>query len=99
MGFLVMGLGMQVFDAAGNIMIDVTTRLSRVIGTAGIPAGSTSSLTVPNAQQGTIWYAIYGNGGNRYSPIITVSGNVISWSPRGGFPGGAVDVTMLYGLY
>ncbi len=94
-----MGLGMQVFDAAGNIMIDVTTRLSRVIGTVAIPAASTSSLAVPNTSQGTIWYAIYGNNGNRYSPVITVAGGVISWSPRGGFPGGAVDVTMVYGLY
>ena len=95
-----MGLGMQVFDASGNIMIDVTTRLSRVIGTVAIPAASTSSLAVPNTMQGTIWYSIYGGGnGNRYSPVITVSGGVISWSPRGGFPGGAVDVTMVYGLY
>lgn len=95
-----MGLGMQVFDASGNLMIDVTTRLSRVIGTTLIPAGSTNSLAVPNTSQGTIWYAIYGGGnGNRYSPVITVSSGTISWSPHGGFPGGPVDVTMVYGLY
>jgi hypothetical protein len=94
-----MGLGMQVFDAAGNLAIDVTTRLSRVIGSTTIAAGSTGSIAVPNTTQGAIWFAIYGNGGNRYSPVMSVSGGVISWSPRTGFPGGAVDVTMLYGLY
>lgn len=94
-----MGLGMQVFDAAGNLLIDVTTRLSRVIGTIGIPAGSSGSIAVPNAGQGAIWYAIYTTGGNRYTPNISVANGVISWSPRGGFPGGPVDTSMIYGLY
>jgi len=94
-----MGLGMQVFDASGNLMIDVTTRLSRVIGTTTIGAGSTSSIAVPASGTGIVWYAVYGSGGNRYSPVISVSGDTISWSPRSGFPGGAVDVTILYGRY
>lgn len=94
-----MDLGMQVFDASGNIVIDVTTRLSRVIGTQAIAAGSTGSLAVPNTTQGLIWFAIYGNGGNRYSPVMSVSGGTISWSPKSGFPGGPVDVIMIYGLY
>ncbi|URL59630.1 hypothetical protein IM816_05905 [Luteibacter flocculans] len=99
MGIGIQVLGIQVFDAAGNLQIDVTTRLSRVIGTTVIPAGSSGAIAVPNAGQGAIWYAIYTTNGNRYTPVISVDNGVISWVPRGGFPGGPVDTTMIYGLY
>jgi len=94
-----MGVGAQVFDESGNLMIDVTTRLSRLFGTLLIGAGSTGSVIVADSGTGAIWYALYTANGNRYSPVMTISGDTISWSPRGGFPGGAVDATMLYGRY
>lgn len=94
-----MPVGMQVFDGSGNLIIDVTTRLSRIIDSVVIAAGSTGSINVPNSGEGTVWYALYTTNGNRYAPVITISGSTISWSPRSGFPGGAIDVTMLYGLY
>lgn len=97
-----MPIGMQVWDENGNLLIDVTTRLSRLIGSVVIPAGSTSSIAVPNSTEGLVWYAIYTTNGNRYSPVITVTNGAnasIAWAPRTAFPGGPVDATMLYGLY
>lgn len=94
-----MGLGVQVFDAAGNLLIDVTTRLSRVVGSQTITAGSTGSLSVPNSTQGKIWWAIAPSGGSRYVPLISISGNTISWSPNGSYPNGSVDALLIYGLY
>jgi len=94
-----MGLGIQVFDASGNLLIDVTTRMSRVINTQAIAAGSTGSLAVPNSTQGSIWWAILPNGGSRYVPLISLSGNTLSWSPNGSYPGGPADALLIYGLY
>ena len=94
-----MPVGFQTFDAAGNLLIDITTRLTRLIGSTTITAGSTGSVTVPDATQGTIWYAFQTANGNRYTPLISLSSATISWSPRTGFPGGPVDVIMLYGVY
>jgi len=94
-----MGLGMQAFDGAGNLLIDVTTRLSRVIGTQTIAAGSSGSLVVPNSTQGSIWWAICPSGASRYVPLISLSGSTISWSPNGSYPGGPVDALLIYGLY
>jgi hypothetical protein len=93
------GLGVQVFDASGNLLIDVTTRLSRVIGTQTITAGSSGSLAVPNATQGQIWWAISPSNGSRYVPLISISGNTISWSTNTSYPNGPVDSLLIYGLY
>ena len=94
-----MGVGIQVFDASGNLLIDVTTRLSRVIGTQPIAAGSTGSLAVPNSGQGRIWWAILPGGGSRYVPLVSLSGNTLSWSPNGSYPGTVTDALLIYGLY
>jgi len=94
-----MPAGMQVFDAAGNLLIDITTRLSRVIGTQAIAAGSSGSLVVPNAGQGAIWWAICPSSASRYVPLVSLSGSTISWSPNGSYPGSAVDALLIYGLY
>lgn len=93
-----MPAGMQVWDESGRLLVDITTRITRVSGMTVIPAGSTGSLVVPNADQGTVWYALYLNYNGRYRPVISISGGTISWSPSsiGGTP---VDVPILYGVY
>jgi hypothetical protein len=92
-----MPAGLQTFDAAGNIIVDLTTRITRVGGTASIPAGSTGSVSVPNASQGTIWYAFCHQTGERYYPGISVSGSTISWTPS--TQGTPADKTIIFGVY
>ena len=93
-----MAAGLQVWDASGHLVLDVTDPISRLSGTASIPAGSTGSVTVPNASQGSIWYAVLVNGGSTYCPVVSVSGSTISWSPATIFTP-AVDAILLYGTY
>jgi len=92
-----MPAGVQTFDAAGNIIVDITTRITRVGGVASIPAGSTGSVAVPNASQGAIWYAFLHTSGERYYPNITVSGGTISWTPS--TQGTPSDKSIIFGVY
>jgi hypothetical protein len=92
-----MPAGVQTFDSAGNIIVDITTRITRVGGTASIPAGSTGSVSVPNASQGSIWYAFLHTSGERYYPNITVSGGTISWTPS--TQGTPSDKSIIFGVY
>jgi len=95
-----MTAGIQAFDPSGNLIVDVSTRITRVSGFLSIPAGSIGSVTVPNADQGNVWYALYIplNSGKYYRPVMSVNGGVISWAPSTlGLP--AVDLSILYGVY
>lgn len=90
--------GMQIWNAAGVLVLDLADKVSRLSGTVNIPAGSTGSVNVPNASQGSIWYAVLVNGGSQYFPIVTISGSTISWSPSTLLTP-AVAAVMLYGVY
>ena len=96
-----MAQGFQAFDAAGNLLVDVSTRITKVIGSTTIVADSTGSLSVPNANTGLIWYALYFPVGSRYNPVIVVNNStgVISWSPNTAYPQTHTDVQMIYGVY
>lgn len=92
-----MPAGIQTFDAQGNIIVDLTTRICRVGGVVDIPAGSTGSVQVPNASQGTIWYAFCHVSGDRYYPGISVSGGTISWAPAS--VGTPTNKRLIFGVY
>lgn len=93
--------GLQVWDAAGNLIVDVTDRLQRKLGEVVIAAGATGSVTVAG---GTPWYYVAKNGSSagtaaEYAPTLSVSGNTISWGPNAVQGLGAVPVTLVYGVY
>lgn len=94
--------GLRIWDAAGNIILDVTDSLTRKVGEVVIPAGTTGSITVPAT--GRVWYYVAKNGsslGNNseYAPTLTVSGSTINWSPSAVQGYAAVDVTLVYGAW
>jgi len=93
-----MAQGFQAFDGSGNLLIDVTTRLCRMTGSAQIPAGDRNQLTVANATQGSVWWMIVPNVTSNYRPTVSVNGNVISWVPRP-FVTNPVAVTLFYGVF
>lgn len=93
-----MGAGIQCFNADGSLQFDSSNRLQRFGGTQVITAGSSGSVTVPNAAEGTIWYALLPANGSWYVPGITVSGATISWAPTTIYTP-AIDVTLIYGVY
>jgi hypothetical protein len=77
-----MAAGIQCFDASGNLLVDVTSRLARIVGSA--PVTANGSVLVPTA--GDLFYAfqpfaIWGfTNMNVLRPNFSVSGATLSWT-------------------
>lgn len=101
-------VGVRVRDrATGNIILDITDRLTRVIGVfnSGSAAGS---LNVPAFAMGAGWAAVLeaqlppSSPSTLYSyPIISISGTTLSWSfPN--YQGQSITIIpcdIIYGVY
>jgi len=84
--------GLQVFRSDGSLAVDLTDRITRVIGIRSISAGVAGSQVV-NTAYGTPWGIILPNT-STYAPYeaVTIVGDTISWNA-----GGAR--TLVYGVY
>lgn len=80
---------MQCWDANGNLLVDFTTRLARVLGSQyidGIGSDGSGSLMDTNLSQGEPFAIFQPEGlfnpisGDSPRPNIIISGNTISWS-------------------
>jgi hypothetical protein len=89
--------GLQVWNAAGQLVLDLADKISRLSGTVTVAAGATGSLTIPNTSQGTVWYAALVNGGSAYAPVVSVSGSTLQWQPGPMTP--AAGYILLYGVF
>jgi hypothetical protein len=103
-----MPAGLQCFDASGNLIVDITSRLSKICGVATLPNPATNgAFTDPNLSNGTPWLsfqptAIWGFINMDVSrPIFTISGNTISWTYSPGATGNNFKIvgTLFYGVY
>jgi hypothetical protein len=93
-----MGVGLQVWNASGTLVFDTGDRMSRVLGSFVATAAGSGSITLPTGV-GSYWYIVFpSSGSSYYAPVITISGNTLSWSPSTLFTP-AVDCTILYGVY
>ncbi len=99
-----MAAGLQCFDASGNLIVDITSRLTRIAGSASVSANG--SVAVPSG--GSIWYAfqaltIWGYiSMNVQRPNFSVSGTTLIWSysaPQSGTPSHTVSGTVFFGIY
>jgi hypothetical protein len=97
--------GLQVFDAGGTVVLDVTDRLTRVLGS--FSTGTTSgSITDNNLASGTPWFVAamspsqFDNGyaaptvGAPYA--ISFTSNSISWTFG---TGTATSIQITYGVF
>lgn len=80
-----MAAGLQCWDASGNLTVDLTDRLTQMLGTAVAAAGGSGSFTVPETGSGNaIWLVFVPTGAttdNQYTiPQVTISGNTVTWS-------------------
>jgi hypothetical protein len=102
-----MTAGIQCWDASGNLVVDITSRLSRVIGSAPVGPGNTPSVTDARLAGGAVWFAfqpsqIWGFINMDVSrPIFSVSGNTISWTYSAGAGVNNIQIkgTLFYGVY
>lgn len=92
-----MGVGLQIFDGGGNVVLDTSTRAGRVLGIALINAGSSGSLTNSGFSEGTPFWQAMGDYGSRVvGPAVSVNGNTLSWSWPASSSG---QFRLLYGVY
>lgn len=103
-----MAQGLQVYDASGNLDVDITNRLPRLLGVASIPASQRTGRIVNEGitPETDIWWfllnattnfsASYGDSVTYEYPTITKGNGYLYWS----FPSGRnVACTLLYGVY
>jgi hypothetical protein len=98
-----MPAGLQVWDAAGNLVVDITTRLSRFLGSVN-SGTSGGSISVPDLAQGTPFYFVIISGGavpvGSFGPEVTFSGTnntTMSWSFASGRT--PLAATIYYGVF
>lgn len=96
-----MATGFRQRDPSGNILIEITTRLPRIMGRATLTAGVDGSVNVPASGTNPIffWFSPDGAASDfNTSPIITENGTTISWDYIGvaSFQRGG---TITYGRY
>lgn len=87
-----MPAGLQCFDAQGRLILDVTDRMGRVVGS--VLTGNTSGSVVADGMSyGSPWFMLtlepgqsegyYLDGGvarARWRPSVTINGQTISWT-------------------
>lgn len=72
--------GIQVFDKNGNITIDVTDRLTQVVGIYTIPrTSSEGSITVPNIGNNKVWFAFNIKDAYNIPYLIWIDNNTIRY--------------------
>lgn len=100
-----MARGIQIFDESGNCIIDLTNKLTRILG-SGRTNGTSGSLSDSNIQGNNCW-AIATNSYTdaiAIPPIFSTSNGVLSWtypSYSGKFPYSVrnLDCDFIYGTY
>jgi len=88
-----MGVGLQVWDASGNLIFDTPDRVGRIVGsftTSG--TNGTQTFTVPAGCTG-FWFVnapatVFGTD----LPNVTIGGGTLTWACKAG-------VTIYYGCY
>lgn len=92
-----MAQGLQCFDANGNMTLDVTDRLTRVLGEFNTGTFS-GSLTDTNLSSGTPWYILRAAASSYSEASCTISFGLqsISWTFGSGTP---ISKNITYGVY
>lgn len=92
--------GFQVWDGAGKLIADYTTRLSRIIGSVTVAANG--SLTDVGFSTGTPFAVVCNSSASEEYSIalnVTFSGNTMSWTDLNGFTSYPASIIIMYGVY
>lgn len=97
--------GLQVFDANGQIVLDVTDRLTKILGTLTTTT-SDGSLAIPAPGWGTVWIQMSAVSGEDFLavPRVYYQGGAIYWTFSGASgvaPPASFrrPVQLIYGVY
>ncbi|MDF4024142.1 hypothetical protein P3W24_04045 [Luteibacter sp. PPL201] len=91
-----MAVGVRIKDRNGNIVVDFTSKLPRIIGYIDTN-GSAGSINVPELALGNAYWVVSPISGTsgRGSPNVSISGTTLSWS----YPNATVNDRIYYGYY
>ncbi len=91
--------GLQINDASGNLVVDITTRLNRVLGRIDVNKANGSESN-SGLSQGNPYFIILGQDVGLISPNVSISGTTITWTYDVVAPDEYKDNTIiLYGVY
>ncbi|OOW67420.1 hypothetical protein Xmlh_17285 [Xanthomonas axonopodis pv. melhusii] len=99
-----MARGIRQRDLAGNILIDISTRMPSKFGAVTIAAGSSGSVAVPALGTNEIyyWFSASSSADFAQTPIFTADeqAGTINWSYGGGSNMGTqIGGVLTYGRY
>lgn len=91
--------GLQCWDASGNLILDLTDRITRVLGQVNIAAGASGYITDARFATGTMWWQVVGASGAQAAHTLVLTAdpanNRIAYVP-GAYSKGA---TVIYGVF
>jgi len=94
--------GLRIWDAAGNIQLDLTDKITRLRYSTIAAAGVSGSIDLPDiAGLSSVEFAVLINpdSWSRVSHSVSRSGTVISWSPNSGTNYSSGDSLIFVFLY
>jgi hypothetical protein len=94
--------GLQVWDAGGNLVLDITDSITRVVAVIDVAAGASGTYQLPEGRP--FWYSCnntFSAASSSYAPAVSVnSSNLLSYSAGGSLPGTAADnCKLMVGVY
>lgn len=98
-----MAAGLRCWDDQGRLIVDLTTRLGRVVGLRSVAATESGTIAVP-AGFGDLFVFPFASGlsdqSAGYVPNLTIAANGLSFSyaPNNNYAGGARAYTLMWGF-
>jgi len=95
-----MAYGFRARDGAGNIVVEYTDRLTRVLG--WVDTGTSNGSIYIGDADGVPFYALAGTTGigtDVCFPTISLSGRTLSWTFNTGFASSFKSVKVVYGVH
>lgn len=93
--------GLILRDEIGNVTLNVTDRITRILGQVQTGTGGGSHVD-PGLATGTPWWWLSGErNNNEPMPYVTITGNTIQWAvpPAPNQQPSHMDVVLIYGVY
>ena len=96
--------GIQIFDENGDIVVDMTSRTSKILGTINTD-GKDGSLTDDRLLEGNLWAAVVKvepTGSKIYNIVgleIKSNGSELTWTHRNTRLSGSYNFNFIYGIY
>lgn len=97
-----MTIGFRQRDPSGNILVDITTRLPRIMGRVQLSAGVSGSVLVPSSGTNPLFYWFNASSSQpdyNASPRFSDDGNTITWTYSSSNPAFNRSGTLAYGRY